>query len=935
MGIRRIQTTSIATLLEASNEAIREAVASNAVADLIVSSHAYGERRKMQLAEIAPLGVNVQTHMQFIAGLWDLYGDGSTLVDPGVRRVLLRPLVTQVGLMQSAPTPKLITSLCDFVQEAIASGVEPTRNLTESQAKVMELVSLYEHKLELEGLREAAQVEDILVAQGACAGMNLVFECPDTQSAHVRRFMDAAAACADIVVVEQVLQPDPALHHAVKGNELDELRRLLFTGNRGLKAHGQVRIGEARGQHVQDEVTARLVREIHEREGIAFGDMLICYGAGHNPHPLLHEKLARADVPFVSHFSLPCARIAFGAAFTQLERVMLNPDDEASFEPLVDFIGSPYAGIDPRDARALQMRWRERAHSTAQARLEDIRNGFVQGNATARQTKGRLEPLVNILDASREDRVRMMFENACGAHLDADVLVDDRAAAETLLDYIELCDRYHCVPDIDEMANLAVELVRSFGEPEDALRVVLASKTDITRAQVIVLPGLDSVTYPMASQDGPFDEPMSVLGIARADTLADDQRLLLLNVIERSDSLFACTRATHDASGEESCASALFEELVDVYRGAADDEVGLPVAGIPETLAPFSLSLSEAEAFFGAGRENEMRFAVMRGELEREWSKHNLLFDLQEKMLPFSPTGLEDYYRCPYRWFACRRVGYNGMDNAFDAASQGNLVHATMERFYKDLKEAGFARVTPECLPQALEIARMSFAHQVEHEMNRSRGGLYLKTKREERQCAELLDLICEFIKRDAEFLPGFTPTYFELTLGRGTGIMLEYAGVHVRGKVDRIDVDAQGNAVIVDYKLSGLSDGYGFKSEEELPLRIQTDIYATLVQRHFEMLGTPLRVVGSVYRSYSKNCMRGVYMRGIDWGTMETLREDRDALPRASSDESYEEYLVHVENEVAARIECLREGDIAPNPIADGVCDYCKALAFCPRGGV
>ncbi len=130
------------------------------------------------------------------------------------------------------------------------------------------------------------------------------------------------------------------------------------------------------------------------------------------------------------------------------------------------------------------------------------------------------------------------------------------------------------------------------------------------------------------------------------------------------------------------------------------------------------------------------------------------------------------------------------------------------------------------------------------------------------------VEQVFDLVRRDAAFLPGFIPTYFELELGRSSEQLLEYAGVPVRGKVDRVDVDAEGNAVIIDYKLSGLSAGYGFGRDDELPQRIQTDIYATLVERHFAALGTPLHVVGSVYRSYAKNALRGVYARGIPWVT-------------------------------------------------------------------
>ncbi len=933
MTIQYVKTHSLSGLIGASNHALDHARAQGACATLVVPSHAWAQQRKQQLRATHPVGVNVQTYRQWVTELWGLYGTGSTVIEPAARSVLLRPLITQVGLLQSSPSPKLVSSLGAFVEEAAAPGLTPRKSLSESQAKLMELVSLYEHKLELEGHIELARAEAALVQVGACANSCVVFECPNLNSAHTRFFIGQLAHVSHVTVITQELDTSQKHVGEQYEDELEDLRNRLFSGVGGMHARGLVSVVEARGAHVSCEATVRLVRAIHDDKGIAYNDALLCLGNASDAYPRLFETLAQAGIPFVSEFSLPCARTAFGAAFSCLEAFLAAPEDESTYEYLVDFVCSPYSGIKPEDARALQMHWRERAHSTAAQRLDDIRSGFNQGNATSKIMVERLRPLADLLDAPRIERVRMMFEYARTAHVGADTLVDDRAAADGILDYLELCKRYLCEPNLEEIANLPVVLARSFGSQSQAMQIISARDLNLSSAQAIILTELDASHYPMARQEGPFDALMALLGIARQDTLAREQRILLLNCIEAAQSHFAFCRATHDAAGDELCQSALYEELLAVYRSPEDEKNDVKLHEIPHELLAHSLVLNESDVFFSGGDGAGNRVAVMRGMLKNSWSQNNLAIDLQGKPLPFSPTGLEDYYRCPYRWFACRRVGYNGMDNAFDAASQGNLVHAVMERFYKDLKASGYPRVTGENLPRALEIASAAFDAQVEHDKNRARGGLYLRTQRDERECEELRKCVLDLVERDAEFLPEFIPTYFELALGKGTGSMLEYAGVPVRGKVDRIDVDASGNAIIIDYKLSSLSAGYGFAAEEELPLRIQTDIYATLVQRHFEMLGAPIQVLGSVYRSYARNMMRGVYSRGIAWGEAEVRRDKLDALPRSGSDETYAEYLERVESVVSSCMQELAAGNIAPNPIADGVCEYCKACSFCPKG--
>lgn len=928
MGMTTVN--SLHALLEASNDALSRAHDAGVPAVLVVPSHSWGQQRKLQLRRLVPVGVDVVTHRQFVTQLWDVHGDGSMVVGPAERRVLLRPLVTQVGLFDASPSPGFVAQLGAFAEEAAYPGLAPLQGLSESESRVMELVSLYEAKLEHEGLVELAQAEYALAQDGVCRGMQLVFESPDLHSAHTRRFLAGIEPGASVSVIRQRLDVNADV--LPEDDELLALRRHLFTGKGGVRARGHVRVGEAHGLHVVANVTTGLARAMHEEDGVKYADMLVCCASAADAYPRLHDALARAGIPFAAQFAVPCARTGLGAAFSALEAVVRAGDD-APFEPFVDVLCSPYAGVPAQDARALQMRWREQAGSVPYKRMRDVREGFVQGNASAAITRERLEPLAQLIDASRAERVRLLFEHARSAQLDADTLVDDCAAAEALLDYLELCEHFICEPDADEMANLPVTLERSHGNQDEALRIVEPGSLGPVRANAIILCDLDATHYPMATQSGPFDTLMRKLGIERADTLARDQRIMLLNVIESCESRFAFMRATHDAGGDEACPSALFEELVAAYRSSEEDEAGLSVQAVPQALKPWLLSLNEADIFFASEGPYDDT-SITRGLLTLPISKENLTCDLKNKPLAFSPTALEDYYRCPYRWFACRRVGYNGMDVAFDAAAQGNLVHAVMERFYRSLKQAGHDRVTEQNVDEALAIASSAFDQQLEDDQSRERRGLYLRTEYDSCACEELRRQVFDLVRRDATFLPGFIPRYFELELGRSSEQPLEYAGVPVRGKVDRIDVDGEGKAVIIDYKLSGLSAGYGFGRDDELPQRIQTDIYATLVERHFAALGTPLHVVGSVYRSYAKNALRGVYAHDIPWGGTEQLREDFDALPRAGSDEEYDAYLARVEDVVASCVERLRAGDIAPAPLSSDVCEYCKAVSFCPRGG-
>lgn len=935
MAFEKRTAHSVAELLRLGDEACGAALEKGRAVDLVVSSGLWRDRRKLMLRSIYPMGIHVQTYDEWVGDAWDLYGDGRRIVTPAQRRILLRPLVSRVGLLDGAPSAGLVAQLGDFAAEAVAPGLGPVDGLDEAQEKVIEIVRAYGSELEERGLVEQAQLEPLLV--GAMSGERaVVLENADLTSPHRRKFAHELSERLSVVEIERGLaigiSADAPREQA---GELGELRRALYTGSGALRSTGAVSVGEAHGLHASDAVICMLVEHLldagEEPEGIS-----VVFPDAADSYPHTQEALARAGIPFRARFSLPASRTPLGAAFANLASLKQDPESDDSYDRLVGLIATPYAGIGGKDARALQMRWRERGGSTPAERLEDITEGFAQGNADAGVTKERLAPLAELLSSDYAACVSKMFSHAAARGSDEDALYDDRAAASAILGHISACEELGRTPDVEDLAKLPVSLERSFGDPDNAVDIIGASSLLAAPADCVVMAELDALHYPMARQAGPFDVLLESLGLGVPDDTVFRQRILLQDVIESAGRKIAFSRSTRDALGNESVQSALWDEVMTVYRGERDELDDLPVQEIPSELRPHAVRISEAD-LFARGREAVRRtWNVPRGCLENADEVDLLARDLSGKETPFSPTAIEDYYRCPYRWFACRRVGYNGMDNEFDAAAQGNLAHASLERFYRNLKKRGMERVTPGNLDEALAVASGALDEQVAHDEGRNRGGIFIRTARDRYEIEEIRKMLLALVRRDATFLPGYVPTYFELTLGKGTGTMLSYGGVPVRGKVDRIDVDGEGNAVIVDYKLSGLSRGYGLDPDRDVPGRIQTDIYARLVQRHFDLLGVPLHVVGSVYRSYSKNCLRGAYSRSIDWGEGERVFRDKDALPRSGRDETYDEYLDLVERTVSSCMERLHEGHIEPDPL-DGdtkdVCEFCKALAFCPRG--
>lgn len=200
---------------------------------------------------------------------------------------------------------------------------------------------------------------------------------------------------------------------------------------------------------------------------------------------------------------------------------------------------------------------------------------------------------------------------------------------------------------------------------------------------------------------------------------------------------------------------------------------------------------------------------------------------------PLSASALEDYARCPFRFFVYRVLQAapipEGGDD-LDPLARGNLYHKVLELFFADRRDHGRLPLLADdddraALEKALDAALAEFA---EAERGGHPGLFQVRVRRLR---AELWGLI----KREAQapIEPGLTPRLLEHKFGPLAITGADDAGgsaLHIGGIIDRIDV-GKGRALVLDYKTGRLKRYQEYLRGELLVTSFQLPLYAAAVQ--------------------------------------------------------------------------------------------------------
>ncbi|MGN0489703.1 MAG: PD-(D/E)XK nuclease family protein [Ruminococcus sp.] len=336
------------------------------------------------------------------------------------------------------------------------------------------------------------------------------------------------------------------------------------------------------------------------------------------------------------------------------------------------------------------------------------------------------------------------------------------------------------------------------------------------------------------------------------------------------------------------------------------------------------------------------------------------------KNIHISASQLETYNLCAFQYFC--KYGLRAKERrtaSIDAMEFGNIVHYFLEEFLQKYSKSALNEISDKEIKFSIDAILLNYA-------NENFGGLSDKAPSFIYLFNRLKDNIFNLIKQIIRQLQysDFTPTDFELKIGKGQGIP-EYElqidkehSVSVRGFIDRVDLlsknEDEAYVRIVDYKTGNKE----FKLSEILyGINMQMLIYLrSVVENGRDYYGKKLIPTGILYMPSTTTDISGdkftepekitaemdknFRMNGLVLNDMEVLSHmDRTGklikLPRKIDEGMYSDNVAtmeqfncifkHIDETIRSMGQELYKGNVAASPLK-GIKDGC---AYCPYNSV
>jgi ATP-dependent helicase/DNAse subunit B len=903
---------------------------------LVVPTPADAEHYQRELAAGGlVLGAAVLTFGRLVRELAFATGVRARVLGPVARERVVRAVVAEArlrALAASAAAPGFPAAAGALFAELGRSLVGPARFTRavrqwvaagDAPAHAEELASLYSayHRrlerlgaLDSEGLARAAL--DALRERPAAWGGRPVFvygfddltplqlDAVETLARHADvcvalAYEPGRAAFGGRAATVELLKPladrhdvleDRSEHYAPAARAaLHHLERSLFEpGAVRRPPNGAVRLLEAGGERAEAELVAAAVLELMGG-GVLAEDIAVLVRGGAAGAEVLGQVLEAYGVPASLDRRVPLSHTRLGAGVLAAARAATPGGGAAD---VLTWLRTPGRLADPETADALETRVRRtEARTAAEARrmlaaLEPAVAAALDAlaDAAARGTEAFLEALV-----AEAEAIWTAPHRRAAAVLGPDEAADARAAAALRGAAGELGSLAAAEPGLagspaEALESLAGVEVR---EPPVAEAVLVADPLAIRarRFRAVFVCGLQEGELPRHPVPEPFLDDAARAALARASGLVlprhedvlDRERYLFYAAVSRPEEVLFLSFRSSDEEGDPVQPSAFVDDVRGLFGDELWDRRGrrlLAEVTWPPREAPTPHELRRARA---AAEEHAdppplgppAAAPVLAALAARDTE---------------AARGLETFAGCGVRWLVDSLLRPQRVDPDPLPMRRGSLAHAVLERTLRRLGEReGSGRLTPASLPAALEELDAALAE----ERARATGTPARAALR------ELEVDLRRLLRHEAEDGAGLEPRWLEWSFGRPGDehgpLPLPEAGLGVTGRVDRIDVDAGGRALVRDYKGRTVTAGARWAQDGKL----QAALYALAVR---ELLG--LEPAGALYQPVGHRDVRprglvrddvpGRYVNGdvVDAETLEAgLADAREAATRAAAD--------------------------------------------------
>ena len=647
---------------------------------------------------------------------------------------------------------------------------------------------------------------------------------------------------------------------------LAHLERSLFEPEaRRADPGAAVELLQGGGERAELELVARRVAELLA-EGLDAEQIAVVVRHPAGAAALVADVFGAAGIPFAMPVKRPFGDTAVGRALTGLLRCVPSPAGEAAGTPadLLAWLRAPGLLQVPQLADALERDVRRRGLRTAaQARLAFEERAFpleeidrlaeAQARGPGALAERASRELLRLFAAPRKGRAAVLGSDEMD---EARALAGGRAALSELRELARFA-RDAAPATARELAGILSGLEVNSGElPQAGLVAVLDPlQLRARRVRALFLTGLQEGSFPLRARPQPLLGERERGQIAQAsglvlgepeDVLAAERHLFYA-LLSRPEQLLALSWHESDDEASPLSRSLFVDDVCDLFDERLSERRARRALGAVD--AHLQDGPGDAQVGPGQGLHDERVLALLR---ERVWSG----------------TAIEKWIGCPVAWFVERLLAPERFDPEPEPLVRGGLAHIVLKATLEALRqETGSARVRPGTLSRAQELMRAALDEALAEPGRRvsvsaARGAAIVRSLRAdlERYLEHAAGLEGSLEPRELELGFGFDDPDAE---DHGEPSELPAfelgGGVRMRGRIDRIDVGAGGEAVVVDYKAKAAPAGEKWLSERNLQV-------ALYMQAAEQLLG--VRVVGGLYQPLSGRDLRA---RGV-------LLDDHDA---------------------------------------------------------